>query len=926
MDREQLRQQLRESETRYRRVVEDQLDLICRFTPDFMLTFVNGAYCRFFNMKPEELLGVNWLTFLPEEEQQEVKYRVAQITLDNPTITYQHRVETPDGNYGWQQWTDRGVFDSNGNIYEYQSVGSDITELKKTSALMAIQRDLAVALGSTSDTNISFTLIIESLVSVPEIDGAGIYMFNGETGTLDLAFHMGFSDDFVEEVHTFGSDTRQFELINRGTPLFAGYEKVPDKDTVRKAEKLKAFGVIPVLHERRVVGALNIASRTCDDFPRRVRDFARAIAGQVGSTIIRIKDNEQVQRSRKNLFSLFERLDDLIFIIDGDGSIMEINPSVSRKLGYTLRELEGKNLKMLHPPGRTDEVEKVFSEMIAGITDTCIIPLVKKDGRELPVETRVNKGYWDGEQVIFGISRDLTERRRFERELAESRERLDLTLKGADLGLWDWNIGTGEIVFNERWAHMLGYEVNEIEPHINSWENLVHPDDKDGVVKSLREHLRGVTPLYESEHRLKCKDGTWKWILDRGSVMERDINGDPVRALGTHMDISAQKETEEKLKKAREEAEEANRAKSTFLANMSHELRTPMNAIIGISGVLKKKAGNMDQNSQEGLHLINESGRRLLFLINDILDLSKLEVGRMKVYNEEFNLHDFIYGVEPTILALIGKKDVVFSVNIDAHTPEIIYSDSEKIYRVLMNILGNAVKFTEHGSITLNVRGTGERIVFEVSDTGIGISSNQLPYVYESFYQADDSTRRRFPGTGLGLALSKNLAEMLGGLLELESEEGSGTTVRLIIPVQEYRVDKRLYDNRQMDDCPISPDEQVRGGRVLVIDDEKTGRETLRFMLEDNYEVICAAGGREGLELFKNNEIDIVLLDIMMPEMDGFMTYTILREMNKTVPVIAVTARAMPDEKRKIIDHGFDAYISKPIIEDQLDGLIRRYM
>jgi signal transduction histidine kinase len=425
---------------------------------------------------------------------------------------------------------------------------------------------------------------------------------------------------------------------------------------------------------------------------------------------------------------------------------------------------------------------------------------------------------------------------------------------------------------------------------------------------------------------MKHKNGSWVWVHDRGRVFERDKDGRPLRVSGTHADITDRKEFEARLLNAKELAETANLAKSTFLANMSHDLRTPMNAIIGISGVLVKKYDNTNPRFKEGLQLIHESGERLMNLINDLLDLSRIEAQKMEVSNSWFTLKDFISGIYATMSALIGWKSVTFNFE-SADMDKFLFYDKDKLYRILMNLLGNAAKFTREGSIILRVKIEREKSVFEVIDTGIGITESQIQNIFEPFYQGDNTMTREFTGSGLGLSLCKSMAELMNGIIEVESESGKGTIARLILPGVKFGgncSDMPASDTGKY--AELNDKDRFSNKRILIVDDEYISRETLKHMLEGIYDLTFVENGFKAIEFFKNDLYDIVLLDIMMPGMDGYKVLKELNRLNIKIPVIAVTARAMADDKKRMLEYGFASIITKPVNRDDLIDMIQRFI
>jgi signal transduction histidine kinase/CheY-like chemotaxis protein len=368
---------------------------------------------------------------------------------------------------------------------------------------------------------------------------------------------------------------------------------------------------------------------------------------------------------------------------------------------------------------------------------------------------------------------------------------------------------------------------------------------------------------------------------------------------------------------------EIDRIKNEFISNLSHELRTPMNAILGISRMLSdKNAENLYDRQKQGLSIINESGHRLLSLINDILDLSKIEAGKMEIVARRVKVRDIIDHITK-ITAPLVSPGVVFKSFISPEVPDDIVVDDLRVQQVILNLVGNSLKFTSDGSVELSVAMKDGMIVFSVADTGIGIAEKDLPFVFERFKQGDGSMARKYQGTGIGLSLSREIVSLMGGTISAESVYGQGTVMRFDVPMGLNTEEQNEILSSVMPDMTASNMETFfRSGLItlLVVEDEDAGRETLRFILADRFNLIFAENGKEAVKSFNENRIDLVLMDIMMPEMDGYHVYDAIRKTDygKYVPIVAVTARAMMGDKDKIIAHGFDAYVSKPIDSELL--------
>ncbi len=384
---------------------------------------------------------------------------------------------------------------------------------------------------------------------------------------------------------------------------------------------------------------------------------------------------------------------------------------------------------------------------------------------------------------VTGLSWDVSESREVETALKQSEEHVLLLLNSTGEAIYGIDMKGNCTFANPACARILGYADAGVFLGRNM-HNLIHHSYNDGKpmpVENCRIYLayREGRNMHVDDEVLWRADGTsfpaeyWSYPQVAG--------GEIVGAVVTFIDITERKLAEQNLIKTKEQAEEASRAKSEFLANISHDLRTPMNAIIGISGLLVKKYGEKGDRFEEGLNLIHESGNRLLGLINDLLDLSRIEARGMELFNSCFQVKALTEGLEGMVEALVRGKDIKFTIDCDAPDREIYY-DRDKLYRIIMNLLGNSAKFTEAGEIILRIRISSNKSMFEVKDTGIGIDAAALQHVFEPFYQADYSITKLYPGSGLGLTLCKSMAEIMGGILEIESRKGEGTSVRLYLP------------------------------------------------------------------------------------------------------------------------------------------------
>ncbi|MBN1597039.1 MAG: PAS domain-containing protein [Bacteroidales bacterium] len=542
---------------------------------------------------------------------------------------------------------------------------------------------------------------------------------------------------------------------------------------------------------------------------------------------------------------------------------------------------------------------------------------------------------------MFGIIQDITEQKRAEQLIFENERRMDLILKGADLGAWDWNIVTGEVFFNKRWAEMLGYKLKEIEPSLSSWENLVHPDDMPIVIKVLSEHLEGKTEFYETEHRMRTIDGKWKWILDRGKVTERDINGKPLRATGTHLDITERREMEDQIKQKNEEyqvineelteslnriqmintelekakvkVEESDRLKTAFLANLSHEIRTPMNGILGFADLLKKE--KLTPKAQKRyIEIIEQSGLRMLNLIEDLVDISMIESNQVEIRNELTNLNQLMDKVYHFFKPQAQHKELEFEVRKGLLPEECnIMIDTVKLEQILTNLVNNAIKFTADGKVEMGYKLIKDTLHFWVTDTGIGIAEEMHKLIFERFRQVNKTYLSGIEGTGLGLAISKAFIELMGGKIRVDSDTGKGATFKFTLPYSKVEL---KHSSGAVKEQPV-----VKTALTILIaeDDEISYMFLEELLAENNATILHAKNGQQAIELFQQNpEVRLILMDIKMPVMNGLDATRRIRELDGNVPILAQTAYASQNDKQQVLDAGCNGYITKPIDQNEL--------
>ncbi|WP_375270594.1 ATP-binding protein [Sphingomonas sp.] len=502
--------------------------------------------------------------------------------------------------------------------------------------------------------------------------------------------------------------------------------------------------------------------------------------------------------------------------------------------------------------------------------------------------------------------------RRAERERRESEARYRSLIDATAAIVW---VTEADGEFHDEqagWADFTGQTLADIRGE--GWLAAVHPDDRAATIAAWRRAAE-QGGVYQLEHRIRRHDGVYVDMQARAAPV-RDERGDVVEWVGIHFEITARKENERALAAAKVRAEEAALAKSQFIANMSHELRTPLSAVIGYAEMLEDDLDDVPPDElRADLGKITANARHLLELVNAVLDLSKIEAGRDELHVEEVDLDELIRGIADTAEPLVRRNGNMLVIDV-AKPLGVARTDLTKLRQCLFNLVGNAAKFTEGGTVTVRARREPDRLVFVVADTGIGMTPEQRDRLFERFVQADSSVTRKFGGSGLGLAITRAFAERLGGTVGVESEEGQGSTFTLTVA-------------DALDQAPPAPDlvhATLDGpAPILVIDDEQPMRELMeRFLRREGLAVVTAPDGEAGLRAARARRPAAIMLDVMMPRMDGWAVLETLKAdpALADVPVVMVT---VSPERGLSLSMGAVEHLAKPIDWRRLKTVLDRY-
>lgn len=682
--------------------------------------------------------------------------------------------------------------------------------------------------------------------------------------------------------------------------------------------------------------------------------------------LLMIRDIGDRKQAEKALYQSEERnrailsaIPDLITIVSADGIYLD---SIWNNSAINLI------------PDHIDPIGKHISELIPAE-----LAARKLQAIQIAIATREIQAYeqevWLGDKLQYEelrivpytsdtallIIRDITDRRRAEEAFRKSEERWQLAIQGSHDGIWDQNLISNVCFLSPRCLELLGYDEeqhNELNTY-DKWLNHVHPADRLRVQAAFQKHLDRTLPFYTCEYRIRCQDGSDKWLLTRGQAHWNE-QGQPVRAVGSLTDITDLKHAEAELRLAKEAAETANRAKSTFLANMSHELRTPLNAILGFTQLMAHDR-SITLAQHDHLDVINRNGEYLLQLINDVLSISKIEAGRVTLEERSFDLFALLDTLEGLFQLQVETKGLQFVCDRSPSLPQYIHTDERKLRQIITNLIDNAIKFTQTGYVMLRVREQGlagrekaeargqeiatpphtphptppsllpppRNLIFDIKDTGVGIAPDELHTIFDAFVQSE-SGRNSLQGTGLGLAISRHFVQLMAGTITVESQAGQGTEFHISLPL-------KLADTEAIKSSLASAPRVVKLApnqptyRILVADDTDTNRHLLVQLLSTvGFQVREAKNGQEAIEQWSNFAPHLIWIDMRMPVMDGFEATKRIRQQEKHSPnptkIIAITAAAFEEEQQRILAIGCDDIVGKPCSGSVIFNTMARHL
>ena len=907
---------LHQSEQRYRMLVELSGDMVTQLELDGTYTYASPASRSVVGYEPEEIVGKNATEFLhPDDLQRMIEVYERGEGSEDLVQTYNYRFRHREGHWVWLETASRVVLRLPSRGRSIVATSRDIT-----SGIEAEQ--------TLRESEEQYRSVVATLT-----EGVMLIAGNGEVTACNAAAEtiLGASSDrllgqniFVAESRNIHEDGAPFHIEKYPAYITATTGK-PCTDVVMGLPHPDrgiiwiALNSLPVMHEGATAPYTTVVSFSDVTERKRAEDELRA--------------------SEERYKYLVDHASDIIYRANAEGQFTFVNPTAGRVLGFQLDELIGKHYLELVAPAQRDAAKRFYLKQFITQTRNTYYEFscTAHDGRTLWFGQNAHLILEQGRMVGFqAVARDITERKQVEEALRESEALFHTAFDSAPIGMALVSIEGHWLQANHALCQIVGYSEEELLR--TNFQSITHADDLEPQMDMLYRTLIGELPGYQMEKRYIHKQGYPVWTQLSVSMV-RDPQNKPLYFISQIQDITAQRQTLTELAEARDAALESTRLKSQFLANMSHEIRTPMNGIIGMADLLMTT--HLGPEQHQFANTIQASALDLLTILNDILDFSKIEAGRVSFENIPFSIRGALAATTQLLWQRANAKGLQLVFSVPPDVPDRVMGDPVRLRQVLNNLLNNAIKFTAFGEVVVRVVGLPSpqgavAVRFEVSDTGIGISSDALPQLFTPFNQADNSTTRKYGGTGLGLAICQQLVELMGGTIGVQSQSGTGSTFWFVLT---FPLASQATAETAVETQPISPPElgyperegqspQNSTMRILVAEDNPINqRVTLGQLARLGFQADVVNNGVEALDALSRTRYDLVFMDCQMPEMDGYQAAREIRrrEGPRRTTIIALTAGAMQGVREECLAAGMDDYIAKPVQLEKLQAILEQW-
>lgn len=897
-DRKKAEEVLKQNEERFRSLIEATAQSIWIGNAEGELASEQPTLGAFTGLTFEEYKGWGWLDTIHPDDRARVGSIWSAAVANRSLYEDELRMRRYDGEYRYMSCRGVPIMNADGSVREWVGANTDITDRKQVEEALREQQ------AALRDRNLLLNSILESTPDIIVVkDREGRYVaLNSEVAN-------SFYGRPIEQI--IGKDDS--ELLPSATAVVI----------MAKDRELMEAGITET-YEEEVFNGRETTSFLTTKAPWR--DAQGNILGLI-AIARNIGDRKQMEAKLRDrnvlLNSILESTPDFILVKDREGRYVALNSNLANFFGKPIKEVIGKNdLEILPPDIGREVMAKDRDIMAAGIIDT-----YEEDISSHSETTKTfftTKAPWRDNQGnilgIIGITRDITDRKQAENAIQQSEERYRSLILAISQIVWTTD-AEGRCQDTPSMRAYTGQTEAEVVGF--GWLDTIHSDDRERTNQVWMEAVQ-TKSLFDIEYRIRAADGNYRYFQGR-AVPILNEDGSIREWVGTSTDIHDRKQAEFVLSKAKEAAEAASRAKSEFLANMSHELRTPLNGIMGYAQILQRsKLLNEEERSR--IDVIYQCGSHLLTLINDILDLSKIEAQKVELMPTDFHFPAFLQGVAEMCRIRAELKGIQFNFPSSPELPIGIRADEKRLRQVLINLLSNAIKFTDAGTVTFIVSfATEAKIRFEIRDTGTGIAQDQLQAIFQPFEQVGDR-RRQTEGTGLGLAISKRIVELMGSTIEVQSEMNVGSIFWFDVNLSQA---DEWVKTSQIDHRGQIIGIKDRQPKIVVIDDKWANRSVISNLLSPiGFEVSEANDGQEGWEKIIEVQPDLIVTDLLMPELDGYELIKRVRESEnfKDIVIIVSSASVFETDQYRSLEAGGNTFIPKPVQATELLQKLQQYL